>query len=563
MLQAGLRLGERYRLDARIGAGGMGEVWRAVDEVLGRVVAVKAMLPGVADQPDFAKRFLVEAKAMASVNHPAVASIHDYGRGAGITFLVMEFVDGESLSQLLARHGRLDPATTMRLIAQAADGLQAVHERGIVHRDIKPANLLIRRDGTLLVTDFGISRTDDGTQLTASGAILGTPTYLSPEQVLGRPATGRSDVYSLGLAAYECLAGHRPFEGDNPYAVALQRVQAAPRTLGGNLPGPVLAVVERALATDPADRWPSAAAMADAARAAVDLSPAHRQPWRADPAAHPGPPAGLPGAAGPGSASAPPAWTGPTSGPPVSSGSISAPSGWPGPASAPPAWSGSAAAPPAWSGSAPASPPRPGPASPAPPQTGPRPVPQAPERRTARRRMVVLAAVLLVIVTGGVATWQALGPGSDGDKGTGSGSADGAVAGTGPGAAPGPPAGFVTCGAMLCPAEPLCWAGLSSISGKALSPRDLDCAGPHAWETFAATSLPPDVRGNREDELINRADLAAACSAKAMAGRSRDDGETDGWLREAWPIEVPGTDLRLVHCVASPEGVEHSGSAFS
>ena len=248
MLQTGARLGDRYRLDARIGAGGMGEVWRAFDEVLGRVVALKAMLPEVAGDPDFGSRFLAEAQAMASVNHPAVASIHDYGR----TFLVMEFIDGSSLSQLLRGGARLAPAETMRLVAQAADGLQAVHERGIVHRDIKPANLLVRRDGALLITDFGISRTRDGVSLTASGAILGTPTYLSPEQVLGKPATAASDVYSLGLTAYECLAGHRPFEGDNPYAIALQRLQAAPRTLTGTIPGPVLAVVERALAIDPA-----------------------------------------------------------------------------------------------------------------------------------------------------------------------------------------------------------------------------------------------------------------------------------------------------------------------
>ncbi|WP_416904135.1 serine/threonine-protein kinase [Micromonospora echinospora] len=228
MLHSGLRLGDRYRLDARIGAGGMGEVWRAVDVLLGRTVAVKAMLPDVADDPDFARRFLVEAKAMASVNHPAVASIHDYGHSDGLTFLVMEFVDGQSLSQILARHGRLSPADTMHLVAQAADGLQAVHECGIVHRDIKPANLLVRPNGTLLITDFGISRRHDASLLTASGAVLGTPTYLSPEQVLGRPATALSDVYSLGLAAYECLAGQRPFTGDNPYAIALQRVQAAP-----------------------------------------------------------------------------------------------------------------------------------------------------------------------------------------------------------------------------------------------------------------------------------------------------------------------------------------------
>ncbi|MCO8271329.1 serine/threonine protein kinase, partial [Actinoplanes sp. TRM 88003] len=269
MLQIGFRLGDRYRLVDRIGAGGMGEVWRGVDEVLGRPIAVKAMLPAVADDPDFAQRFLAEATAMARVNHPAVASIHDYGRSHDVTYLVMEFVEGESLAQALARSGRLTPEQTMRVIAQAADGLQAIHDQGIVHRDIKPANLLIRRDGAVLITDFGIARHDDASRLTASGAILGTPSYLSPEQVLGQAATGLSDVYSLGLTAYECLAGQRPFEGDNPYAVALQRLQAAPRTIGVQLPAPILGVVERALATDPAHRWPSAAALAAAARAAT------------------------------------------------------------------------------------------------------------------------------------------------------------------------------------------------------------------------------------------------------------------------------------------------------
>jgi serine/threonine-protein kinase len=273
MLHPGHRLGDRYRLEARIGAGGMGEVWRAVDEVLGRVVAVKAMLPTVAGDPDFARRFLIEAKAMARVNHPAVASIHDYGSSDGVTYLVMEFVDGQSLAQILRDSGPLPPAETMRLTAQAADGLQAVHDCGIVHRDIKPANLLVRRDGALVITDFGISRPDDGSHLTVSGAILGTPTYLSPEQVLGKPATPLSDVYSLGLTAYECLAGHKPFSGDNPYAVALQRLQVSPRTLAGNLPGPVIAVIERALAADPGDRWPSAAALAGAARSTALPSP--------------------------------------------------------------------------------------------------------------------------------------------------------------------------------------------------------------------------------------------------------------------------------------------------
>ncbi|BBH68701.1 hypothetical protein ACTI_53860 [Actinoplanes sp. OR16] len=270
-LRPGARLGDRYNLRQRLGAGGMGEVWLAVDDVLRRTVAVKAMLPEVARDPDFARRFASEATAMARLNHPAVASIHDYGTSHGVAYLVMEFVDGESLSQRLAREGRLTPEATMRLVADTATGLQAVHDQGLVHRDIKPANLLLRRDGTVVITDFGIARHEDASLLTASGAILGTPSYLSPEQVRGEPAGPASDIYALGLVAYECLAGERPFTGDNPYAVALQRLQSSPRTIKVTLPAPVRDVVARALATDPRDRWPSAAALS---AAAIQASPA-------------------------------------------------------------------------------------------------------------------------------------------------------------------------------------------------------------------------------------------------------------------------------------------------
>jgi serine/threonine-protein kinase len=383
---------------------------------------------------------------MAGVNHRSVAAIHDYGRDAGITFLVMEFVDGESLSQVLAR-GPLGPAETMRLVAQAADGLQAVHDRGIVHRDVKPANLLIRRDGSLLVTDFGISRFHDGTQLTASGAVLGTPTYLAPEQVLGQPATGLSDVYSLGLVAYECLAGRRPFEGENAYAVALQRLQSAPRSLAGEVPGEVLAVVERALATEPAGRWPSAGALGSAARSLAGES--HSAP--------------------------------------------------------------------------------------------------RPPRVRSRRPLLAIAALLVLLVVGAGATWQALRPGRSGTP-----------AETLPATLP---VGFTACGPMLCPAEPMCWAGVFASGGRATSPRDLDCAAPHTWETFAATPLPPDLPRSREDELHQREDLAAACSARLMADRTRAD--PTGWDREIWPIEVPGTTERLAHCLARPETTDTSGAVFT
>ncbi|MEV7623254.1 serine/threonine-protein kinase [Actinoplanes sp. NPDC089786] len=290
MLQPGLLLGGRYLLVARVGAGGMGEVWRATDEVLGRTVAVKVMLPEVAGQAGFARRFVAEAQAMAGVSHPGVANIHDYGQDHGVTFMVMEFIDGESLAQAVARAGRMAPPEVMRMIAEAAEGLQAVHDAGIVHRDVKPANLLVRRNGQVVLTDFGISRAGDSTGLTQSGAVLGTPTYLSPEQVLGQPATPLSDLYALGVAAYEMLAGRRPFVGENAYAVALQRVQAPPPPLPADVPPNVAAVVGRMLATDPAQRWPSASTLAEVARAAAGGAlmpaapfPGPHPPWPAAP----------------------------------------------------------------------------------------------------------------------------------------------------------------------------------------------------------------------------------------------------------------------------------------
>jgi serine/threonine-protein kinase len=172
---------------------------------------------------------------------------------------------------------------------------------------------------------------------------------------------------------------------------------------------------------------------------------------------------------------------------------------------------------------------------------------------------VLAVAVLLVLVVAGVATWQVLDPGSA-DPATGA-PAGGPTAGASSGTRA--PAGFTTCGTMLCPAQPLCWAGVTSSSGRAVSPRDLDCAVEHRWETFAATSLPADVSSSHEDELMQRPDLAAICSAEVLAERSRDPAETAGWVRDAWPIEVPGTQLRLVHCLAAPEGRQATGSAFS
>ncbi len=266
MLSPGVQLGNRYRLDERIASGGMGDVWRGTDQVLGRTVAVKSLLPALLDEPGFAERFRGEARTMATINHPGVVDVYDFGNDQHIAFLVMEYVEGDPLSATLSRVGRLTPARTMALVAQAADALHAAHVKGIVHRDVKPGNLLVRPNGTLVLTDFGIARSDLVGQLTAAGSVLGTASYISPEQATGQVATPASDVYALGVVAYQCLAGRRPFEGDNPLDIAMRHVRETPRPLPSDIPPQVRALVERALAKDPKDRWPSAATLAGAAR---------------------------------------------------------------------------------------------------------------------------------------------------------------------------------------------------------------------------------------------------------------------------------------------------------
>jgi serine/threonine protein kinase len=268
---AGVLLGGRYRLDERIGGGGMGEVWRGTDELLGRTVAVKIMLPALMDEPGFDKRFLTEARTMAKLKHPGVVNVYDFSSdtSSATAFLVMEYVDGDPLSRTLSRVGRLTAGRTMALIAQAADALEAAHAAGIVHRDVKPGNLMVRANGTLVLTDFGISRSELASQLTGTGTVLGTASYISPEQAAGQVATAASDVYALGVVAYQCLAGRRPFEGDNPLEIAMKHVREPPPPLPADIPPAVREIVMRTLAKDPANRWPSAAALAAVARQAA------------------------------------------------------------------------------------------------------------------------------------------------------------------------------------------------------------------------------------------------------------------------------------------------------
>ncbi|GIH07673.1 hypothetical protein Rhe02_57400 [Rhizocola hellebori] len=276
MVLAGTVLAGRYRLEQRIASGGMGEVWRAADQVLGRTVAVKRLLATLPNDPSFVDRFRAEARTMATISHPGVVEVYDFGDdpAAGV-YLVMKYIDGESLAHTLARTGRLSAEVTMRLVAQAAEALHAAHENGVTHRDVKPGNLLLRPDGSALLTDFGIARWAEATGHGATGSLAGTTGYIAPERAIGRPATARSDIYSLGVVAYRCLAGRLPFEGDNPLGVALRHVDDEPPPLPSDVPEGVRAVVERAMAKDPAARWPSGAALAVEARRA--LTPAATQ----------------------------------------------------------------------------------------------------------------------------------------------------------------------------------------------------------------------------------------------------------------------------------------------
>ena len=258
-------LAGRYRLLERIAAGGMGEVWRAQDTLIDRLVAVKTLKPEFVGDEDFRARFRAEAKHAGRLTHSGIASVHDFGESPESAWLVMELVDGEPLSSLLRREGALSVDRTLDLVTQAGDALHAAHLGGVVHRDVKPGNLLVRPDGVLKVTDFGIASATDAVPLTQTGLVVGTAYYLSPEQAAGQHGSPQSDVYSLGVVAYECLTGARPFPGDSPVAVAIAHLREPPPPLPETVPAPVRALVERAMAKDPADRFPDAATMADEA----------------------------------------------------------------------------------------------------------------------------------------------------------------------------------------------------------------------------------------------------------------------------------------------------------
>lgn len=262
-------LGDRYRLDEFVASGGMGQVFRATDKTLNRTVAVKVLLPGLTSDAEFGSRFRAEARIMASIGHQGVVGVYDYGESPeGTMFLVMAFVDGRPLGERIIREGALPVGDTMAIVAQAADALHAAHSNGIIHRDVKPNNLLVADNGAVTLVDFGVARSSDVTSVTKVNAVIGTALYMSPEQASGKPISPATDIYALGAVAYHCLTGAPPFTGNSPLEIAIKHLQDEPPPLPPELPAGVRALVERAMAKDPEDRYPTAAALAAAARAA-------------------------------------------------------------------------------------------------------------------------------------------------------------------------------------------------------------------------------------------------------------------------------------------------------
>jgi eukaryotic-like serine/threonine-protein kinase len=288
-----VQLGDRYQLDHRIASGGMGAVWRAVDRLLDRPVAVKLLRREFADDPAFVERFRREARAAATLTHPNVAGVFDYGERDGQAFIVMELVEGENLAERLARTGPLPWPEALAVAEQVARALATAHAGGLVHRDVKPANVLLGNgigDGSppgapsfqgsqvVKVTDFGIAQAAQAaTTLTGTGTILGSAGYVAPEQASGEQVGPAADLYGLGCVLFEMVTGRAPYQGDNAVSLASQHIFGPvpnPRALRPDLPGTVAAIVLKAMQKDPGQRFASAAVMADALADARPTTPA-------------------------------------------------------------------------------------------------------------------------------------------------------------------------------------------------------------------------------------------------------------------------------------------------
>jgi hypothetical protein len=260
-------LNDRYEIERTLGEGGMARVYRGTDRVLGRTVAIKVLSGKYAGDKSFVTRFRREAQAAAGLNHPHVVSVFDTGDDGARHYIVMEYVEGETLGNLLRREGHLPPERAGAITADVATALETAHEQGLVHRDVKPGNVMLDREGRVKVMDFGIARAAADDTLTQTGLVLGTASYFSPEQAQGLPVDARSDIYSLGCVLYELLTGRPPFVADTPVTIAYKHVNEEPRPpseMEPSVPPALDAAVMRALAKDPTDRFPTAAAFRSA-----------------------------------------------------------------------------------------------------------------------------------------------------------------------------------------------------------------------------------------------------------------------------------------------------------
>ncbi|MDP9119330.1 MAG: Stk1 family PASTA domain-containing Ser/Thr kinase [Actinomycetota bacterium] len=259
--------GDRYEVEGRIGAGGMAEVWRGHDRVLNRTVAIKTLLPQFARDASFVDRFRREAQAAARLNHPGIVSVYDSGTDGDTPYIVMHLIEGRTLADFLESGKTLPPMQAAKIAQEVAEALAAAHAQGVVHRDIKPANIMITRDGKVLVMDFGIARLISGPETAPqTSAVMGTASYLSPEQAQGQSVDARTDIYSLGVVLYEMLTGRPPFTGDSPMAIAYKQVNATPEppsSVNPQVPPEQDAVVMRALSKNPTNRYQTGQEFAD------------------------------------------------------------------------------------------------------------------------------------------------------------------------------------------------------------------------------------------------------------------------------------------------------------
>jgi eukaryotic-like serine/threonine-protein kinase len=292
---SGRTLGRRYRLLEHLATGGMASVWIGEDTLLARRVAVKVLLPALSADRSLRARFRNEAISSASIEDPGIVAVYDAGEDDGVVYIVMEFVEGQDLRHLLDDEGPLRPMRAVHIAERVATALDHAHRNGVVHRDIKPANVLVSADGRIKVTDFGIAKASrDDSDLTGTGAVLGTARYLAPEQVRGQPADHRADVYATGLLLYEMLTMRLPFRGDTDLQTAIARLSAPPAPLPPETPTAVAAVVERCLALDPTRRYPTAGALAEALARLLDGDPTAPREVTATLPAPPRPPVPVP-----------------------------------------------------------------------------------------------------------------------------------------------------------------------------------------------------------------------------------------------------------------------------